>query len=154
MDSFPVDPWQVQAWLDSISFKQWPQQDPIDGQLRPAMVSDTSWHGFGDATDSLVEDCLRHFPGCVGRERMLSVVMPGHDIPEHVDRQSNRWRIRLHVPLLTNPAALFVVEGEPHHLEAGYAYEVDTRKRHAVVNGGETARVHFMFDVVRAAGED
>lgn len=36
------------------------------------------------------------------------------------------------------------------HFEAGKAYTFDARRRHAFGNDGETARVHLIFDVLRA----
>ena len=150
MAEFAVDARAAADWIAAIDFADWPQQNRLaDGQVRPAMVTDLSWHGFGAATDGLLCECLKQFPGCVGLDRMLSAVMPGHDIPPHTDNQNERWVCRVHVPLLTNPQAFFVVEDKPYHLEVGKAYLVDTRRMHAVINGGTTPRIHFMFDVVR-----
>ena len=144
-----VDVTALAAWIGAIDFADWPQQDRLaDGQLRPAMVSDLNWHGFGLMTEVLVQACLSYFPeGCMSRERMLSVVMPGHDIPAHTDQQNARWIARIHVPLLTNDRAVFVVDGIPYPLEVGKAYQVDPRRHHAIRNDGATPRVHFIFDV-------
>lgn len=141
-----VDVSHLTDWIILIPFEDWPQQHRLaDGLIRPAMVTDLAWHGFGKITESLVQDCLP--PGCAAFERMLSVVMPGHHIPPHVDRQNKRWRCRIHVPLLTNPQALFISDGKAYQLEVGKAYCIDTTKVHEVRNNGAGPRIHLIFDV-------
>ena len=139
----PVDPDLLAAvidWITAIPFSAWPQQRPVDGQLRPAMINRPDWFGFGAATDALVRSIAPH-----SHDRMLSVVMPGHQIDAHRDAQP--WRARVHVPLTTNPGALVVVDGQRRHMAVGYAYEVDVTVLHAVENYGPTPRIHLMFDV-------
>ena len=135
----------ILGWLAGISFDEWPQQSRLE--LRPAMVTDLDWHGFGDVTEPMVNSLMGFFPGCVAEQRMLSVVMPGHSIDPHVDRQSPHWVCRVHVPLTSNDQSVFMVGGEVHRLEPGEAYEVNTEAEHSVANDGLTPRVHFMFDV-------
>ena len=45
--------------------------------------------------------------------------------------------------------AVFVVEGDVHRMEVGGAYLVNVNASHGVWNGGETPRIHLMFDVVK-----
>lgn len=136
------------SWIAAIPFEDWPQQRRLDdGLIRPSMVTDLAWHSFGDEVADCVDDLMRHFEGCVAYQRMLSVVMPGHSIAPHIDEQGKSWRCRVHVPLLTNAKSFFWVEGQPHAMECGFAYRVDTTRQHAVTNAGETPRIHFMFDV-------
>lgn len=111
------------------------------------MVTDLGWHDFGTKTDGIVHQLMERFPGKVSEQRMLSVVMPGHSIEQHRDQQPPRWLCRVHVPLISNEAAYFVVDGSPHVLQTGSAYCVDTRREHAVRNDGDIPRIHFMFDV-------
>lgn len=111
------------------------------------MVTDIEWHNFGSLTDGAVSWLMARFDGYVAYQRMLSVVMPGHSIPAHVDEQGKRWLCRVHVPLMSNEKSRFLVEGVPHEMKPGVAYRVDTRKEHAVTNDGDTPRIHFMFDV-------
>lgn len=52
---------------------------------------------------------------------------------------------RLHIPLITNPGALFVVNHHVTHLPAdGSVYFTDTRGYHLGLNGGEHNRVHIV----------
>lgn len=142
----PIDP--LVEWLSAIPFTSWPQQTPLDdGLLRPAMVNDPAWHGFHAMTDTVVKLCQAYVPRRTKpSQRLLSVVMPGHSIPTHVDKVSPRWWGRVHVPILSNPRSHFFVHGEPYLLEPGFAYAVNVLAEHSVENPGTSPRVHFMAD--------
>lgn len=133
-------------WITAIPFEDWPQQTPIDDQLRPAMVKDPTWHGFANAVSGVVAVLSDHPVTNV----MLTVVMPGHDIPPHVDQQPAHWLARVHVPLTSNNESQFMVGGEHHHMEIGSAYIVNTTVEHAVRNDGTTPRIHLMWDLLNA----
>lgn len=150
----------IVRWITAIDFAEWPQQNRLDRQLRPAMVTDPDWHDFRIQTDAVVQSIMVQqfgavLPPSVGAyqdyNRMLSVVMPGHCIVSHRDAQEPDWVGRVHVPLVTNPSAFFVADGTRHHLEVGFVYLVDTRVEHEVQNDGTTPRIHLMFDVRRSA---
>ena len=52
---------------------------------------------------------------------------------------------RLHIPIVTNPGSLFLVNHHVTHLPAdGSVYFTDTRGYHTALNGGETRRVHIV----------
>lgn len=52
---------------------------------------------------------------------------------------------RLHIPIISNPGSLFVVNHHVTHLPAdGSVYFTDTRGYHTAMNGGETNRVHIV----------
>lgn len=52
---------------------------------------------------------------------------------------------RLHIPIVTNPGALFVVNHHVTHMPAdGSVYFTDTRAYHTAMNGGATPRVHLV----------
>ncbi len=146
-----LDPVKVEAvvqWITAIPFEDWGQQRPPGVlPLKPAMMSNHTWHNFGETLDPLVNDILAHYPGCIAQQRMLSVVMPGDSIPGHKDDQCPEWVERVHVPLTTNPQATFVCDDGAHQMQVGRAYRVNTEAYHAVFNRGETPRIHFMFDV-------
>lgn len=131
-------------WITAIPFEEWPQQTRLeDGAIRPAMVQDQSWHGFGE----MAAPYLIHTLG-QPLHAILTVVMPGHSIPPHIDEQGPSWLCRVHIPLTTNDESQFIVGGEHHHMEVGNAYIVNTEVMHSVENNGGTPRIHLMFDVV------
>jgi len=58
---------------------------------------------------------------------------------------------RLHVPIHTNPGALFIVNHHATHLPAdGSVYFTDTRGYHTALNGGEHERVHLVAALPQA----
>lgn len=137
------------SWIAEIDFADWPQQARLaDGGIRPSMVTDhDNWHDFVPRTNDIVANLMDHFPGCSSYQRMLSVVMPDHSIPLHADEQRTSWLCRVHVPLISNPDALFVIDAYGHTMKVGEAYRVNTTAEHAVINTGRTPRIHLMFDV-------
>ncbi len=147
LGAVPID--EVRAWIQAIPFEDWPQQHPVGGRIRPAMVNDQNWHRFGAATDDLVAEILYSYvSGLVPAQRMLSVVMPGHSIPPHSDRQNAAWRMRVHIPLVADPPSLFWYGDEPYSLLEGIAYKINTEREHSIVNDTPHPRIHFMVDMI------
>lgn len=144
--SVPVQ--RVREWVTTIPFEDWPQQTPVDEQLRPAMVKDLEWHDFGATVRGIVDDTSSMCAGVRPTNILLTVVMPGHEITPHVDAQPEHWRARIHVPLTTNDESRFIVGGEHHHMEVGAAYLVNTTVEHSVRNDGSTPRIHLMWDLL------
>ena len=143
-----VDVTGLIRWVSGIPFDEWHQQRPLDdGLLRPAMMTDLAWHGFGDMARPVVEDVMRVLPDCETHQWMLSVVMPGHAIEKHRDSQSPDWFCRVHVPLTSNERSQFIVGGVQYYMAIGHAYMVNTEAEHEVQNNGSVPRIHFMFDV-------
>lgn len=79
---------------------------------------------------------------------MVSKVVPKQVIPIHTDRHDNGCRVRIHVPLKTNPDAWFYTRKEFHHMKLGTAYMVDPSWEHGVVNLGRGDRIHLVFNLV------
>ena len=56
---------------------------------------------------------------------------------------------RIHIPIITNPGALMVVDNEAFHMPAdGTAYFVDTTKYHTALNGGNVERIHLVATIL------
>lgn len=144
-----VDIAPMVAWITAIPFEDWPQQTRWNGvALRPAMVNDPWWHGMSQQMQPLVDQVLSMVPDTSPYNDMLSVVMPGQEIPPHVDKVAPDWLVRVHVPLTTDPASRFVVQGSGYHLQTGAAYLVNITAEHCVDNRlGSVPRVHFMMDL-------
>lgn len=141
-----VDSGPLTRWITSIHFAQWPQQHPVDDQLRPAMVSDPGWLGFGARSDDTVAGLATILGNPRISNRLISVVMPGHDITPHKDEMGEDWICRVHIPLTANNWSKFIIDGKVYHMRAGSAYRVNVTKTHSVVNNGITPRIHLMFD--------
>lgn len=115
------------------------------------------WSEWEDRLLPVMEEATRP----LGYERgfyprvMMAKLPSGAFIAPHVDGEE-RGHIphKIHVPLSTNPDAVFFLEDERHHFEVGRAYEVDNGARHSVVNGGDTDRIHLIFEYLDAGLQD
>jgi hypothetical protein len=130
-------------WIGEIPLVDWPQQSATE--LRPSMVTDLQWRGFGNVAWPVVQHL--HFDGSNTYQHMLSVVMPGHTIDPHRDSQADYWKFRVHVPLMGNSRSHTIMDDGKHNMRVGWAYKINVLGTHAVENGGATPRIHFMFDV-------
>ena len=75
----------------------------------------------------------------LGRVRIL-LKEPRSTLSWHRDPEP-----RLHVPIITNPGCLMVIENEAKHLPAdGSVYITNNIKYHNAFNGGEENRVHLV----------
>ena len=84
------------------------------------------------------------FPFSLFQGRVL-ITKPGCQIPTHND---GKFRLTLHVPILTNPQCSFEIGGDSLHLPAdGSSYILNTRLEHSFTNQGTTARVHLVFSL-------
>lgn len=73
-------------------------------------------------------------------------------IPPHIDTvrgRGNHGR-RFHVPLVTHPLVTmrWPADGEEHHLEAGWLYEVDYTRLHEVAHRAPVDRVHVQINTL------
>ena len=56
---------------------------------------------------------------------------------------------RLHIPIITNPGALMIVDKQAHPMHAdGSTYYVDTTQYHTALNGGNEPRVHLVATIL------
>ena len=75
----------------------------------------------------------------LGRVRIL-LKEPRSTLSWHRDPEP-----RLHIPIITNPGCMMVIENVAKHLPAdGYAYITNNIKYHNAFNGGEENRVHLV----------
>jgi hypothetical protein len=62
---------------------------------------------------------------------------------------------RIHVPIISNPGSLFVVNHHVTHMPAdGSVYFADTRGYHMAMNGGLTNRVHIVAAILQPLPKD
>lgn len=79
----------------------------------------------------------------IGRVRLLKLNTRS-SLSYHRDPEA-----RLHIPIITNPGALMIVEKDAYHMKAdGSAYYVDTTKYHTALNGGDAPRVHLVATIL------
>jgi hypothetical protein len=79
---------------------------------------------------------------------MLAKLSPRSDIREHYDG-GNLARIhRCHLPIITNAACTFLIDGTPHHFGPTGVVEINNQLLHGFVNDSDKDRVHLICDVL------
>ncbi|MDQ3898293.1 MAG: aspartyl/asparaginyl beta-hydroxylase domain-containing protein [Actinomycetota bacterium] len=75
---------------------------------------------------------------------------PGSSIREHRDLNLgvDDGEVRIHVPVSSDPAVEFLLDGRPVEMAEGEAWYLNLNLPHAVTNRGPTARVHLVVDCV------
>ncbi len=84
----------------------------------------------------------------LGRSRLMQ--LSGHsEVTRHVD-QGYYWaeRVRVHVPIVTQPGVRFECGDAAVHMAAGECWLFDTWRPHCVFNDAEAARIHLVVDSV------
>lgn len=78
----------------------------------------------------------------------LMKLAPGSVIKEHTDLDlcAEDGKARIHVPIASNPAVEFKVNGVPVPMAPGEAWYLRLSDPHTVANRGDTDRVHLVID--------
>ena len=121
---------------------RWPEIDLVKG---------AGWEWLAHLAVPLMHGIIGRFylQGGTIIRAMAAKLKAGKVITPHTDHHvSFRRSHRVHVPVTTNNKVRFMIEGRPHRLEVGNAYEVNNQKRHGVMNGGDDDRITFIFDYV------
>ena len=106
---------------------------PIDESLYTEFVKDLEHTYFKEVYDILSSKFK------LGRVRIL-LKKPRTTLSWHRDPEP-----RLHIPIITNPGCLQVIENVAKHLPAdGSVYITNNLKYHNAFNGGEENRVHLV----------
>jgi len=109
---------------------------------RDEMVDETAYSEFNPLFansyfEEVYQQLIARFP--IGRMRVL-----GKD-PYNCNSWHRDPEPRLHIPIVSNPGSLFIVNHHCTHLPAdGSVYFTDTRGYHTALNGGEDSRVHIV----------
>ena len=86
---------------------------------------------------------------------MLARMRSGGVIHPHIDANpAAKWPHKIHVPLSTNAGVVSFFGGEERHFPTGEAVEVNNLGPHWVRNGGDTDRVHLIFEYYDADQPD
>ena len=116
-------------------------EEPREELVNEAAFSEFDPEFSGTYFDEVHKTLMELFT--IGRMRVLS--KPSYNCNSwHRDPEP-----RLHIPIITNPGSLFVVNHHVTHLPAdGSVYFTDTRAYHTAMNGGESRRVHIVAALV------
>jgi hypothetical protein len=146
-DKYRQQEYDVHKQTESIvlvfcNLDQWPQID---------ISKEPGWDRLASVAVPLMQQIIReHYPegGTVIRA-MAAKLLAGGKITPHTDSHpSFRKGHRIHVPITTNPRVRFMIDGRPHQLQVGQAYEINNQKSHSVMNKGKEDRITFIFDYI------
>ena len=91
------------------------------------------------------------FDEVVARSRLMKLA-PGAVVQEHVDFNYHWYsRVRIHVPIVTDPAVRFFCGPEEVHMAAGESWLFDSWQRHRVINNSDEDRIHLVIDIAGSA---
>jgi len=153
---------RLQAEVAALPPEAWvPHPDRVQGNSAARLIS-----AGGAETDSvhgqmLPTPWLQAMPymrqvlagfGVVWSRSRLMRLAPGAGVPEHADINYH-WhtRVRLHIPVFTQPAVRFHCDGQSVHMAAGEAWIFDNWRRHHVENKSSQERIHLVADTTGTA---
>jgi len=124
-------------WRGSHDRPAWAQWRAL---LQPVMAEAAGGYGYARGV----------FP------RVMLARMPaGGVIHPHIDANpAAKWPHKIHVPLTTNPGVISFFGDAEHHFPPGMAVEVNNLGPHWVRNGGDTDRIHLIFECYDADQPD
>jgi len=97
-------------------------------------------------------DTLATLGASLGRTRLMRL-SGNAEVTPHVDVNYYwRDRMRIHVPIVTQPTVTFYCGDEHVHMAAGECWIFDTWSLHRVVNDAERERIHLVADSVGGEG--
>ena len=98
-----------------------------------------------------IQQVLAAFKTVFGRSRLMRLA-PGAEVPAHNDVHYYwRNRVRIHIPIITEPAVQFFCGTKSVHMAPGEAWIFDSWKKHRVINPGKHQRIHLVADTVGTA---
>jgi hypothetical protein len=131
-------------FLPLISAHGDPNNDGFHGPMRPTPLL--------TAERPYLMEVLGSLGAVLGRTRLMR--LSGHaEVNEHADVNYYwRERMRVHVPIITQPTVSFHCGPEVVHMAAGECWVFDTWSLHRVLNDQTQARVHLVVDTVGGDG--
>lgn len=145
------------AAIDEASWRPHPQQFEGNSMLPLVAVdgdpANESFAGPMQPTRHLeacpyLQQVIASFGVTVGRSRLMR--LSGHaEVSRHVD-QGYYWaeRVRVHVPIVTQPTVRFECGGATVNMAAGECWIFDTWRQHNVINDAVESRIHLVVDTV------
>ena len=138
-----------------------PHPHGFEGNLSVPLISlhgemNNSFNGPMKITEHMarspyIQQVLASIGEVYGRSRLMGLAA-GCAVPEHRDINYHWYnRVRIHIPILTNPDVLFYC-GDTHvHMEAGDTWIFDSWKPHRVENQSSENRIHLVVDTAGSA---
>ena len=93
-----------------------------------------------------LQQVMASFGEVLGRSRLM--MLAGHsEVSTHVDFNYHWYsRVRIHIPIVTNPDVTFYCADQQLHMKAGECWIFNSWRRHRVTNGSDKDRIHLVLD--------
>jgi len=125
--------------LPLISVEGDPESDSIAGPMRPTRSLESCQY---------LQQVLGRLGAVWGRTRLMKLA-GGAEVTPHADiKYYWRDRVRVHVPIITNPAVRFICGEAEVNMAQGECWIFDTWRPHRVINPAASERVHLVADTV------
>jgi len=93
------------------------------------------------------QQVMTSFGEVLSRSRLMKLA-GGNEVAAHVDFNYHWYsRLRVHVPVITNPDVIFHCADQQVHMTAGDCWIFDSWRWHKVVNASDEDRVHLVIDL-------
>ncbi len=93
-----------------------------------------------------MQQVMASFDEVLARSRLMRL-NAGAEVSEHVDFNYHWYnRVRIHIPIVTNPQVIFHCGDQAIHMRAGECWIFDSWRRHKVLNDSDQDRVHLVID--------
>jgi len=97
----------------------------------------------------VVDEVLAYMPTFTPIRGEVVNLLPGKELIPHIDIYwFHKYSRRIHVPLYTNKSCAQIFEDREHHLNVGFAYEINNRIMHSARNSGKHPRIHIIIDLL------
>ena len=122
--------------------EKWPAGD---------IYREAGWDRLSDVAMPLINHIIEKYyapGGTLLRAMAAKLKSQGRINPHRDSLRSFHMGHRIHIPITTNSAVRYVIDGRPYQFEVGSAYELNNQKKHSVMNMGREDRITFIFDYV------
>lgn len=112
------------------------------------------WQEWKNVLVPVIEGVTRPYGFAQGNTAriMLANICPGGEIGKHIDEHASAdVPHKMHVPIKTDESVYFIEEDSAYNLQYGFAYEVNNKIMHGVMNKSANERIHLIFDYYDAA---
>ena len=93
-----------------------------------------------------IKQAMASFGEVIARSRLMKLAAHSQ-VSEHVDFNYHWYnRVRIHIPIITNPQVTFYCGNEQRHMQAGECWIFDSWRRHNVINASQHDRTHLVID--------
>ena len=150
---------QEVAGIDAAAWMPHPQR--LDGNSAVALISkdgadNDDFSGKMAETPHLsgceyLRQVLASFDEVLGRSRLMKLAA-GAEVALHVDFNYHWYtRVRIHIPIVTNPRVTFYCADQKTHMAAGESWIFNAWRRHRVSNESDEDRIHLVVDTAGSA---